>query len=149
MSSIQLINARFEAKEEMKATMSVVNIVNRTLSNRAHNNALAMPQTNPFSLLLLWGGGGKHLYWQFVLALAAARFPATAMITPTSIVIEMRKCPNILLRGIKPQLLIDVAGESRPCLFIVDRKLTHSMKRRAREIVVLGGSVQHLLVPDG
>jgi hypothetical protein len=108
-----------------------------------------MPQTNPFSLLLLCGGGGKHLYWQFVLALTAARFLVTATITATSIVVERRKCPNILLRGIRPQLLIDVAGESRPCLFIVDRKLTHSMKRRARETVVLGGSVQHLSVRDG
>jgi hypothetical protein len=77
------------------------------------------------------------LCWQIAAALDAARFRVTAMMTPTSIIVDMRKCPSIRLRGFRPQLLIDVVAERSGRLRMVDVILTHSMKRSPRDIAVL------------
>lgn len=78
--------------------------------------------------------------------MAAERFPVIARMTPTSIVVEIRKWPNILRDGTRPHLLMDDAAESRALLFIVDRMLKFSMKWRASEAVVLGESAQYLSI---
>lgn len=55
---------------------------------------------------------------------------------------EIRKWPNILFDGTRPQLLMDDVGESMTLLFIVDKMLKLSMKRRASEAVVCTESAQ-------
>lgn len=62
--------------------------------------------------------------------------------TPIRIVVEIRKWPNILFDGTRPQLLMDDVGESMTLLFIVDKMLKLSMKRRASEAVVCTESAQ-------